>query len=74
MKVHVQLFSGLQLHRFKEESIILEEAAAVSDLLSKLNINEEEVGMLLINRQSGTFSSILKESDHITMISPMYGG
>lgn len=74
MKVHLQLFSGLQLNRFKEKTIFLEEKAAVSDLLCQLNIKEDEVGVLIINRQGGTFSSILKDGDHITMISPIYGG
>ncbi len=72
--IQVQLFSGLQIDRFEKETIKLKKGSTVHELLRKLNINMEEVGALVVNRRSETFTYVLKEGDFVTIIPPIYGG
>ncbi|MEW6664615.1 MAG: MoaD/ThiS family protein [Thermodesulfobacteriota bacterium] len=74
MRVLVNLYSALQIERFAEAEVELHEDASVADLLAKLRIPLQDVGIVMVNARSGTFRQRLKEGDRITLIPPVGGG
>ena len=74
MRVLVSLYSGLRIDRFAEAEIELPEGAAVADLLDKLQIQLQDVGIVVVNARSGTFQQKLQADDRITLIPPIGGG
>ena len=74
MRVLVSLYSGLRIDRFAEAEVELPEGAAVADLLDKLQIPLQDVGIVVVNARSGTFQQKLQADDRITLIPPVGGG
>ena len=74
MRVLVNLYSALRIGRFSEAEIELSEGAAVTDLLDKLQIPLQDVGVVVVNARSGTFQQKLQADDRITLIPPVGGG
>lgn len=74
MRVLVNLYSGLRIDRFAEAEVELPEGAAVADLLDKLQIQLQDVGIVVVNARSGTFQQKLQADDRITLIPPIGGG
>ena len=74
MRVLVSLYSGLRSDRFAEAEVELSEGAAVADLLDKLQIPLQDVGIVVVNARSGTFQQKLQADDRITLIPPIGGG
>jgi len=74
MRVLVNLYSGLRIDRFAEAEVELPEGAAVADLLDKLQIPLQDVGIVVVNARSGTFQQKLQADDRITLIPPIGGG
>jgi sulfur carrier protein ThiS len=58
----------------KLEALEVPEKASVSQVLERLNIQEWEVGFLLIDGERATKESILKENDTLTLVAPLAGG
>ena len=74
MRVRVSLYSALRIHRFSEAEVELQEAATVNDLLEKLNLPLQDIGIVMVNAHSGTFQQRLQPGDRITLIPPIGGG
>jgi molybdopterin synthase sulfur carrier subunit len=74
MRVLVSLYSGLRIDRFAEAEVELPEGAAVADLLDKLQIPLQDIGIVVVNARSGTFQQKLQADDRITLIPPVGGG
>jgi len=74
MRVLVSLFSSLRIGRFAEAEVELTKGAAVTDLLDKLQIPLQDVGIIVVNARSGTFQQKLQADDRITLIPPIGGG
>lgn len=74
MRVLVSLYSALRIDRFAEAEVELSEGAAVNDLLDKLQIQIQDVGIVVVNGRSGTFQQKLQADDRITLIPPIGGG
>mgnify|MGYP001237706150 FL=1 len=74
MRVLVSLFSSLRIGRFSEAEVELPEGAAVADLLDKLQIPLQDIGIVVVNARSGTFQQKLQADDRITLIPPIGGG
>ena len=74
MRVLVSLYSGLRIDRFAEAEVELPEGAAVTDLMDKLQIPLQDVGIVVVNARSGTFQQKLQADDRITLIPPIGGG
>jgi sulfur-carrier protein len=75
IRVLVNLYSALRTGRFAEAVVELPEGgAAVTDLLDKLRIPLQDVGVVVVNARSGTFQQKLKADDKITLIPPIGGG
>lgn len=74
MRVLVSLYSALRTGRFSEAGVELPEGASVTDLLDKLQIPLQDVGVVVVNARSGTFQQKLQADDRITLIPPIGGG
>lgn len=74
MEVIVKLFATLQRGRFTEKVVKLPRVAIVSDLLNRLAISPNEVGILMVNSRDASFKQALHEGDSITLIPPIGGG
>jgi sulfur carrier protein ThiS len=72
--VFVILFSGLRIDRFAEAEVELPEGATLTDLLDKLQIPLQDVGIVMVNARSGTLQQKLKEDERVTLIPPIGGG
>ena len=74
MQVRVNLYSVLCHGRFAEADVELAEGALVADLLDKLELTLQDVGIVMVNARSGTFQQKLKPGDRITLIPHIGGG
>lgn len=50
------------------------EHSSVSQVIERLDLQDWEVGFVLINGTRGTKESILKDQDQLTLIAPLVGG
>lgn len=73
MQVTVELFSYFRQGRFKRDTVKLLPGATAADLLTQLEINLSEMGIMIINGESGTAKDRLAEGDRVTLI-PIIGG
>ena len=73
MQVTVELFSYFRQGRFKRDTVELPAGVTAADLLTRLEINLSEVGILIINGKSATLKDRLKMGDRVTLI-PIIGG
>lgn len=74
IQVRVNLYSILRHGRFAEADVELIEGALVADLLNKLELSLQDVGIVMVNARSGTFQQKLKPGDRITLIPHIGGG
>lgn len=74
MDVTVALYETLKKHYPEGGRVRLENGARIADLLSRLGISEDEVGILVVNRKDARFDQVLKDGDAVTIIPPMGGG
>jgi sulfur carrier protein ThiS len=74
MRILVSLYSSLRTDRFAESEVELPEGAALTDLLDKLRISPQDVGIVVVNARSGTFQQKLQAHDRIALIPPIGGG
>lgn len=73
-RVQVSLYSALRIDRFSEAEVELPENATVTDLLEKLDLPLQDIGIVMVNAHSGTFQQMLQPGDRITLIPPIGGG
>jgi molybdopterin converting factor small subunit len=73
MKITVKLFAYFRDGRFKEENREYPEDTQVGQVVGGLGINQDEVGVLMINSRHCTFESTLKENDKLAIF-PVIGG
>jgi molybdopterin converting factor small subunit len=75
MKVTVKHFATLKQDEGQARvEIELNPGATVSDLLSKLGIEQDDVGILIVSGKQGTFGQKIKENDLVTLIPHIGGG
>jgi sulfur carrier protein len=74
MDVTVALYETLKKHYPERGKVQLQSGARVTDLLSRLGIAEDEVGVLIVNRRDARFNQVLEDGDLVTIIPPMGGG
>ena len=75
MKVTVKHFATLKQDASQAPiEIELDPGATVSDLLSKLGIEQDDVGILVVSGKQGTFGQKLKGNDVVTLIPHIGGG
>ena len=74
MRVRVSLYSALRIDRFAEAEVELTEGATINDLLEKLDLPLQDIGIVMVNAHSGTFQQRLQPGDRITLIPAIGGG
>jgi sulfur carrier protein len=74
MEVTVALYETLKKHGPEGGRVRLEAGARVRDLLARLGIAEDDVGVLVVNRKDARFGQLLEDGDLVTVIPPMGGG
>lgn len=72
--VSVSLFSSLRVDRFDKSQVELPAGSTVTDLMVRLHIPLQDVGIVVVNNRSGTFQQKLQENDKLTLIPPIGGG
>jgi hypothetical protein len=50
------------------------EHSSVSCVIERLNLQDWEIGFILVNGQRAARESILKDQDQLTLIAPLVGG
>ncbi|HSR10734.1 MAG TPA: MoaD/ThiS family protein [Thermodesulfobacteriota bacterium] len=50
------------------------EQPSVSEVMRRLNLQEREVGFVLINGRRANPESLLNDQDHLALIAPLAGG
>ena len=58
----------------KPFSLEVVQSTSVSQVMERLNIQDWEVGFVLINGNRATKASILKDQDELTLVAPLAGG
>lgn len=75
MKIEVRLFAYFREGRDKKVFLeINEEEVTLRYILNKLNIDEKEVSILLINGRDGKGTTSLKDGDVVALFPPVGGG
>lgn len=73
-RVLVNLYSAFRIGRFAEGWIELPDNAALTDLLKKLKIPLQDIGVVMVNARNGTYQQKLQANDNITLIPRIDGG
>ncbi len=73
MKITVKLFAYFRDNRFKIEVWEIGEGTTVGDIVDKLSINREEVGVLMINSRHTEFT-VKPSTNDVLAIFPVIGG
>ena len=56
------------------DSLEVPEGSFISEVITRVGLEDWEVGLVLINDTHATKESILKDQDHLTLIAPLVGG
>ncbi len=73
MVVEVRLFATFRQNRFKIDQLQLPQKTTPADIITKLKIVPNEVGILLVNGKRAQEDQILSQND-VVSIFPMLGG
>lgn len=73
MQITVKLFAYFRENRFKVEVWEIGEGTTVGDIVDKLGINREEVGVLMLNSRHSEFPVEPAPND-VLAIFPVIGG
>lgn len=74
IQVDVHLLSGLEINRFNNRRIPLDEPATVFSLLDSLELSSGHIGAVYVNRKASNFEHLLKDGDRVTLMSDIIGG
>lgn len=78
MQICVNLYGGLEKYskegKRKNNLIKVSEGSSLRDVISLLEIPEEEVKIMMVNGLHTTFNYIIKEKDEISLFPLLFGG
>ncbi|HHV37983.1 MAG TPA: MoaD/ThiS family protein [Tepidimicrobium sp.] len=74
MKIEVRLFAHFREGRNKKQVLELGEGTTILTVLDKLNIDENEVKIALINGRDGALDRQLQDGDILSLFPPVGGG
>jgi sulfur carrier protein ThiS len=74
--IHVKTVGSIKSleEGIKPCSLEIAQSTSVSQLIEHLNIQDWEVGFVLINGTRVSKESILKDQDELTLVAPLAGG
>jgi molybdopterin converting factor small subunit len=73
MQITVKLFATFRVDRFVAEKREYPPGTAIAHILTELNIQEAEIGMLLVNSRHAEPEQELKDGDSLSIF-PLVGG
>ncbi|WP_130807791.1 MoaD/ThiS family protein [Senegalia massiliensis] len=74
MNIEVRLFATFREGRDKKYFLEIEEETTIKDIVKKLEINENEVSLGLLNGIDGSLDREVKNGDIISLFPPVGGG
>lgn len=74
IQVTVRLFATLRQNREKEMIIELPDRATTKDIIERLNINQKDAAILMINGRGAKLDKILEDNDTISIFPQLGGG
>jgi len=74
IKIEVRLFAHFREGRNKKQVLELGEGTTILTVLDKLNIDENEVKIALINGRDGALDRQLQDGDILSLFPPVGGG
>lgn len=74
MKVEVRLFATFREGREKKIFMELSPTSTVKNIIDILLINENDIGILLINGRDGNINTPLEEGFTVSLFPPVGGG
>lgn len=74
MKIEVRLFATFREGREKKQFLEVEETTSILDIIAKLQIEESEIAILLLNGIDGDATRPLKDGDVLSLFPPVGGG
>lgn len=74
MEVEVKLFASFRNGRWKGKRLSFAYEVSIKDILKILNINESELGIILVNGSYSKIDTILKNNDVLAIFPPVAGG
>lgn len=74
MNVDVRLFASLRQGRFQQAKMELREGETLAELLERLHIRPQEVGISMVNGRHASPDRPLAEGDSVALFPPIAGG
>ena len=74
MQIEVRLFAGLRADRFKTRAMEVRDGSRLRDVLSRLDIPEEDVSLPLVNGRYSAMDRALKSGDVLSLFPAVGGG
>jgi molybdopterin converting factor small subunit len=72
--IEVRLFATLRNDRNMKEHVEFREGICGRDIITLLEIDEEEIAIFLINGISGSIDAALENTDYLSIFPPIGGG
>lgn len=74
MKVSICFFTGYRTRFGSRKEMILKESETLGDLLHKLALNPDDVGIMMLNGKNVSADAELHQGDAISLFQHMAGG
>ncbi|MFO7887766.1 MAG: MoaD/ThiS family protein [Eubacteriales bacterium] len=74
MNIEVRLFASFRNGRWKKKTISFNEGTKIKDVINSLKIDEEELGIVMVNGSYRKSDTLLKEGDVLSIFPPVAGG
>ncbi len=74
IRVTVRLFATLRQNREKEMIMEVPDGTSTKDIIERLNIDQKDAAILMINGRGAKLDTILKDSDTVAIFPPLGGG
>ncbi len=74
MKIEIRLFATLREGRGKVLKLDVKEDATVREIIKRLEIEQDNIALLLVNGKDGKFDKILNDGDVLSLFPPVGGG
>ncbi len=74
MEVEIRLFASFRNGRWKCKRLSYSDRTIISDILNSLEINNDEIGMILVNGVYQNSEYVLSDGDILSIFPPVAGG
>lgn len=74
MKVTIKLYGVFRIDRFKEEQQSYPEGSSVKDIVGRLQLSEDLLGIVLVNGVHSDTKHLLTDGDILSLLPVLDGG